>query len=225
MLLKVYNMLLIIFLQETFQQSGYGFVHFPLDKEGIASAIQATETMNGNELNSVAFHCSVSHGLTRYIQANPHLNPRPSSVMVHYLAPSSSSSSPPPPMSLAGVGRAPSASQFSSGFPQSLATSQHQSYFPRGNPHAVPAAAAAAAAALVPNSFEGFDSSYASSLQQPFAPLGTSSLSQPRNEGGMFFPSSSSFLVSSASSHSSSGKSFTSLDNSFPEEILSRQFY
>jgi hypothetical protein len=50
-------------------QTGYGFIHFPLTPDGIASSLQAVNCMNGFVLDAVKYSCKVSRTLEEYFQA------------------------------------------------------------------------------------------------------------------------------------------------------------
>ena len=49
-------------------QTGYGFVHYSLDKEGVLASMLAVEAMNGVVVDGVRFTCSVSKSLSTLVQ-------------------------------------------------------------------------------------------------------------------------------------------------------------
>jgi hypothetical protein len=48
-------------------QNGYGFVHFPLNSEGIESALRAVETLHQVTINNITYDCSVSNQLKQIL--------------------------------------------------------------------------------------------------------------------------------------------------------------
>ena len=57
------------FNKEMHEQSGYGFVHFPLNEAGVEGAINAVQHLNEAVSENVYLRCSVSHGLTELLKA------------------------------------------------------------------------------------------------------------------------------------------------------------
>jgi hypothetical protein len=51
-------------------QSGYGFIHYALNPEGVAAALKAVETMNKASLDLVTYECSLSHGLRGHLASS-----------------------------------------------------------------------------------------------------------------------------------------------------------
>lgn len=52
--------------------SGYGFVHYPMNDDGIRSALMAIDQLNHNTVNNVSFECTMSHGLKTYMLSLTH---------------------------------------------------------------------------------------------------------------------------------------------------------
>lgn len=50
-------------------QSGYGFVHYRLNDEGINAALTAISSINHTMRDNITFECSISHGLENYLNA------------------------------------------------------------------------------------------------------------------------------------------------------------
>eukprot|EP00599_Poterioochromonas_sp_BG-1_P007941 CAMPEP_0173150624 /NCGR_PEP_ID=MMETSP1105-20130129/11077_1 /TAXON_ID=2985 /ORGANISM="Ochromonas sp., Strain BG-1" /LENGTH=381 /DNA_ID=CAMNT_0014065807 /DNA_START=91 /DNA_END=1236 /DNA_ORIENTATION=+ len=63
--------------QEVGIQSGYGFVHFQLNEEGIRSAMLATEQVHNSMIQRVRYQCRLSHGLKKYLANLPPFMQRP----------------------------------------------------------------------------------------------------------------------------------------------------
>lgn len=49
------------------KQSGYGFIHFPRDHDGICAAVNAARALTDVTIDEVNIKCSLSHKLNRYI--------------------------------------------------------------------------------------------------------------------------------------------------------------
>lgn len=53
--------------RETKYQTGYGFVHYPADDEGIAAALRVIELMSDNIIDNVAYDCHISETFRRLL--------------------------------------------------------------------------------------------------------------------------------------------------------------
>ena len=60
--------------KETGEQTGYGFVHYSLDKVGILSSIRAVNGMNGAMVEAIHFTCTLSHSLSEMIRRSSNLS-------------------------------------------------------------------------------------------------------------------------------------------------------
>lgn len=49
------------------RQCGYGFVHFSISPEGIASALAAVKALNDATIDEVCYKCSISHNLEKHL--------------------------------------------------------------------------------------------------------------------------------------------------------------
>jgi hypothetical protein len=55
--------------------SGFGFIHYELDPEGVRSALTAIEFMHERVVNGISLSCTVSHGLETYLKNTSLLQP------------------------------------------------------------------------------------------------------------------------------------------------------
>lgn len=53
--------------QDLVRQSGYGFVHYDLSKDGICSAVEAAKELTDTTIDEVNYKSSISHNLKKYI--------------------------------------------------------------------------------------------------------------------------------------------------------------
>jgi RNA recognition motif-containing protein len=56
--------------KESGGQSGYGFVHFPLNAEGVAAAIEATHVLCQILIDEVLYDCCLTHSLETFLKEN-----------------------------------------------------------------------------------------------------------------------------------------------------------
>jgi hypothetical protein len=56
------------FHMEIAVHSGFGFIHYELDPEGVRSALMAIEYMNERMVDQISLGCTVSHGLETYMK-------------------------------------------------------------------------------------------------------------------------------------------------------------
>jgi hypothetical protein len=56
------------FHMEISVHSGFGFIHYELDPEGVRSALMAIEFMNERVVDQISLGCTVSHGLETYMK-------------------------------------------------------------------------------------------------------------------------------------------------------------
>lgn len=59
-----------IVLDQIRQQSGYGFIDFPLTRKGVESAIHACNAINQVVIKNVLYDCSLTHSFEQYIKKN-----------------------------------------------------------------------------------------------------------------------------------------------------------
>ena len=52
-------------------QSGYGFVHYDLNDEGVSAALRAVQSVHGKTINQVLYEVTVTHGLKTFLQLSP----------------------------------------------------------------------------------------------------------------------------------------------------------
>jgi hypothetical protein len=58
-----------ISFDSTGRQHGYGFIHFPVEHDGISAAVNASHIVKKLELNNVVYDCELNHGLSRYLHS------------------------------------------------------------------------------------------------------------------------------------------------------------
>jgi hypothetical protein len=66
-------------LQGINRQSGYGFIHYPVNREGIIAAMNASKDLQDTTVESVNYKSSLSHKLTTFIEETTFAVPQPPS--------------------------------------------------------------------------------------------------------------------------------------------------
>ena len=62
-------------LNQRGEQTGYGFIHFPLNKEGIGAAIQASTVICQCFVDNVLYDCCLTKGFVEYLQTQQSYKP------------------------------------------------------------------------------------------------------------------------------------------------------